>query len=722
MEIELSNSKSSEVSDETIEIPEEKALKPPEKAPPKQIRIDIQILRAISIILVLLYHLGVPRVKGGFIGVDIFFVISGYLVMGAFIQQSTKDYEKLKYFKAYVSFIARRIKRLTLASAVCLLAVLIGVYVSPMKVPHGLESVRYAALNYINIWLWSISGWYGNDTSQNNVVLHFWSLAVEWQFYFAFPVVLLGLMLICRLANVSQNVFQILTFVSCFIATTASFGLCFTGTPSTKFYLLHTRIWEFVVGALVNLSEETFEKHVIRYFEDKTSVGVVDYGLKAIVCTLFCALSVGGYFIPLEGWPGPWSLYVVGLTVISILLQRKFSKNILTRPLVLIGDWSYSIYLYHWPIIVFAKIYILATSEGVSDPFFWGACLFLTFCAALVSYYVVERMSGWIESVGCLEKKNWELFWIGVFATTLVLIPCLTLIPLRTYPLPPPVIANVTFDLNPNPTPEERKALIQAVWDMENSPSVWFNFTDGYTSTNPERRNVELVFSRNPKRCMLTLGDSHSQQFHVPWNYTAEKYNASYYRMNRPCMYPEPICYPDKIINSIPVPSALDGCESLLVLIGMWHYNYQDALLAGWQDSFVRVANEYSKKGQVLIYRDFEWDIDPSYLPPTCVKDNAVEGKDLTICHKTHDHVTYPTPKYDKVIQTLSDNENVGNLWLLPYITTSDHLVYAYNYDYPLFQDTHHLTQDFAKRFAPSFVQVLENTTVVQKFIKGFSK
>lgn len=717
MQENASSNKSSETSDEVIDVsPEKNSQKEVEKVK-KDIRIDIQILRAISIILVLLYHLGVPIMTGGFIGVDIFFVISGYLVTGSFIRELQKRYKKdekqedviWKRFQdnIYISFLIRRIKRLILPSSVCLLLILIAVCVSPLEIPRGLESVRYAALNYINFWLWQISGQYGTDDTKMDVVLHFWSLAVEWQFYYVSPLVLILVWKVCEYVGLGELGLKNMFRASLFIASALTFGLVFSGQSPARFYLLHTRAWEFLVGAVASMEEKSFDDYVIqpvfRWCRSEYITELVfDWVVKIVVIVLFLALSAAGYFIPFgsNNWPGWWTLYPVGLAVAVIILQRKFEKTLITRPLVLVGDWSYSIYLYHWPIIVFSKVYMLSANAVASDPFFWGTCLFLSFAAGITSYYLVEKISGWL--------KVQSICWVGIFVLCTGLIVGLTFIPLHYYHPPP----KIHFDLQPNITRQETNDLVINTWAMRQGPNVWLTKSDAIHAWDNYKRDPELLFARNSSRCMLLIGDSHSQEFHTPWNDTAAEWNASFYRLTRGCRN-EP-CYADVIVNSLPVPSVFSGCKHLVTLVGLADYGYQGDTLTLWQASFKRVVSEYAKIGQVFINKDLAWKPND---PSTCILDNA--AKDITYCKQTVAQATTATPKYESIINDLKGNENIGIVDVLPHLTTSEGFVYAYNFDYPLFYDTSHLSENFMIAFSETFRALMKQDKVFQRFIAG---
>ncbi len=726
-QIDQTSSSQSETSDSSVRIMIPNSTEPSELsaiakiAPvraPRQIRVDIQFLRAISIVLVVLYHLGVSFVNGGFIGVDIFFVISGYLVTGSFVKELLKpappkmggdeppaeeihprepsDYEYIKKYivelfdppqeYTYIIFLGRRIKRLIFPSAVCLVLILIGIYASPLPVPDGFESVRAAALNYINFYLWNTSGGYGTDTTKTNVVLHFWTLALEWQYYAISPLVLL-----VAKAVSEKYYFGVWTFRVLFFAFgIPSFILCFFLPDDAKFYLLITRTWEFIAGAWASLEEKNIPHERIPKFT---------------VFFPMAALCVAGYHISLVSWPNAWTLYIVALTVSVILAQKEFENKGVAAFFCLLGDWSYSIYLYHWPIIVFSHLYLYAIREAVVFTFFWGTCLFLITVTSLLSYYVIEKNSA---KITCIPPRVWILIFLSISAA----IACGTLFaPLKQYPTPPAF--NGTFELNVNISSVERGQLLDLAIALDTGPNVWLSVQDSRTAFDESRRTIELLFRRDPSRCILLIGDSHSHQFHTVWNNTAETYNASFYRICRGCNAPS--CFLNLFVDVIPIPGALSECKSLLTFIGMYHHNYKDEKLQGWKNSIISVTREYEKRGQVYIFNDLEW----VGSPRGCIKDNAPIGKPLHDCNMTALILSNVKPPYVDIINSVKSG-NVTGLDILPYITMKDGLVYAFNYAYPLFYDNNHLSEPFMAHFSSFFDDMIAEDAVFKNFVASF--
>ena len=287
-------------------------------------RQDIQILRAIAIILVISYHLRVPGFKNGFLGVDIFFVISGYLIASVYDQGKIRD------------FLKRRARRLLPAYlTVIFITLIIGSLISiPSDFRQLVQQSQLALTLFPNIFYWAQDSYF---TSNNfNPLLNLWSLGVEFQFYLFFP-------FIFKILGTSRIRIIFLFLISIF-------G-CFTLiliSPKTAFFLLPFRLWEFLVGYFVfNLASK--EAHKKLPLNHKTMQGL----LVAIFISLLIIPINGFSTSPLSGHPGFASLLAVSWALIFLLIGFDYQKSSFIRKVEKLGDYSYSIYLVHFPMIVF---------------------------------------------------------------------------------------------------------------------------------------------------------------------------------------------------------------------------------------------------------------------------------------------------------------------------------------------------------------------------------
>lgn len=330
-------------------------------------RNDINGLRAISVIAVTLYHFNEHWLPGGFAGVDVFFVISGYLMTKIIFSRVNEDRFSL------IEFYYDRARRIVPALIVLCLA--LSIFGWLVLTPTELAGLGYhvagSLLFLSNIQYWLEAGYF-DLSSHGKWLLHTWSLSVEWQFYLIYPV------LIAFLKNrtliqkqVIISILALFSFVACAYLSVSQ--------SEANFFLFFTRAWEMLLGGLVVLYDFRV-KH-------KYSRGMEILGVSLIGISFF-------FMSKSNLWPGLLTLFPVIGTVIVLVVNRNDSKitsNFLFRP---IGLASYSIYLWHWPLVV------LLYRQNVNGSVPWilagiSASLVLGF----ISYYVVERNGLYLSAI-----------------------------------------------------------------------------------------------------------------------------------------------------------------------------------------------------------------------------------------------------------------------------------------------------------------------------------
>lgn len=312
-------------------------------------RPDIQGLRAIAVLMVVAFHAGLP-VPGGFVGVDVFFVISGFVIAGT-LQREWDQFHRIRFARFYM----RRFKRLTpaLALMVTVTMLLTAVVISPLGAQQNAAKTAIGAMFIVsNFVIANTTGGYFSLAAETNPLLNVWSLSVEEQFYLGFPFLLaVGWALVRRrrgLSAVPLILVGSVVVVSFLLALVDEGGLAFPGSrDALGFYSPVPRAWEFAVGAFIALAISNKSGLAPRAAAVTGTVGLV--GLTA---SLFL-ISESTPF------PGVWTLLPVGSTMLLIVAGWQRAENVAsrllsTRPMVRIGDWSYSIYLWHWPFIVLA--------------------------------------------------------------------------------------------------------------------------------------------------------------------------------------------------------------------------------------------------------------------------------------------------------------------------------------------------------------------------------
>lgn len=295
-------------------------------------RSDIDGLRALAIIPVVLYHLDLAFFSGGFVGVDIFFVISGFLITSILVKEMQQDRFSL------INFYERRARRILPALFVVIIFVLLTApfFLAPNEYSFLPIEVLGVLVFCSNIISWMKSGYFSAD-SEERPLLHMWSLGVEEQFYIVLPILLLiSLYLFKKKYGIA---ILIITLVSLFTS------IYFTKTsPSASFFLLHTRFWELAVGSLCAI-----------YFTN-IALNKVYKEILSFIGLIFILISIFTFNKHLV-FPGYHALLpVLGTALILISAQNTTVGKFLSHKLmVFFGLISYSLYLWHWPLIVFSR-------------------------------------------------------------------------------------------------------------------------------------------------------------------------------------------------------------------------------------------------------------------------------------------------------------------------------------------------------------------------------
>jgi peptidoglycan/LPS O-acetylase OafA/YrhL len=333
---------------------------------PISYRPDIDGLRAIAVLAVLLFHAGFVWFGGGFVGVDVFFVISGFLITGII----AKDIEDDRF--TIIRFYERRVRRIIPALFLVIsVATAAALYVYlPLDLYAFGQSVIATALFVSNLWFWRSTRGYFNADAADAPLLHTWSLAVEEQFYIFFPVLLFALRHQPRLVWI-----KLLTAI-----LLLSFALsvwAVENKPRAAFFLALPRMYELLLGALIAL--EAFP--IIR--------GRLARETAAISGLLMIVGAVLG-FSRSTPFPGFNSLLPCVGTVLIIYSGQSgptlASRLLSARAIVFIGLVSYSLYLWHWPLLVFAR-YIL---ERRLESYEAATILIGSFALAILSWRFVE--------------------------------------------------------------------------------------------------------------------------------------------------------------------------------------------------------------------------------------------------------------------------------------------------------------------------------------------
>ncbi|MBT0995585.1 acyltransferase [Cellulomonas sp. DKR-3] len=337
-------------------------------------RADVQGLRAVAVLLVLSYHAGLP-VPGGFVGVDVFFVISGFLITGLLVDEALTT-GRLRLGRFY----ARRARRLLPAAALTLVGVAAAtvVWLPVTRWREIAGDVAATALYVVNWRLADRSVDYLAAGGAASPVQHFWSLAVEEQFYVVWPLLVVALLAVARRRGRRLSRRTLVVAVAVLGLTSLAWSVHLThDEPARAYFVTTTRAWELAAGALLALAVPRVARLPRRWL---TAAGWVGLGLVVLAAATFSGAT------PFPGVaaavPVAGALLVLASGVVGAGLAP-----LRARVLQPVGATSYSLYLWHWPAVV------VATSLADGDlPVTWGvAAVAVSVVPAVASYLLVER-------------------------------------------------------------------------------------------------------------------------------------------------------------------------------------------------------------------------------------------------------------------------------------------------------------------------------------------
>ncbi|WP_373991145.1 acyltransferase family protein [Duganella sp. BuS-21] len=331
-------------------------------------RLDINGLRAWAVLAVVLYHFNVPGFSGGFIGVDVFFVISGYLMTGIVV--NGLEGARGRRFSLIEFFLARARRILPALIAVCTALLLLGWWTLPAIDYKTLAAgIGYSLLFISNVKFWLGTNYFDADAHEK-WLLHTWSLSVEWQFYVLLPFMLLAIWKFFprRAAITAFN-------LAGFALSLAACVLWTRRDPSLAFFLLPTRAWEMFAGGLV------FLLPLSAAWSGARRKPLEWLGL-ALICTAMFSFNASTV------WPG-WRAMIPVAGAALVLMAARTSSRFTALPLLQwIGTRSYSLYLWHWPVVVALEYQKLA--DNVTAV---GVGIVLTFVLGHLSYHGIENLT-----------------------------------------------------------------------------------------------------------------------------------------------------------------------------------------------------------------------------------------------------------------------------------------------------------------------------------------
>ena len=432
-----------------------------------QYRNDIAGLRALAVLPILLVHAGLDAIPGGFVGVDIFFVISGYLISRIILKEMDGDRFTL------AGFYRRRALRI-LPALLALLVVVLAVgwwRLFPQDIRDLSWSAAATALSGSNLWFWRTVNYFGD--AELTPLLHTWSRGVEEQFYIFYPLLLLALH-----RWLPKRIVPALWAI-----VAASLALAFAFTMTNKaafaFYMLPTRAWELGLGALVATG----------------GFPALTGRIKAAAAWTGLALVIASLFVITEdsSFPAPWALLpCIGTALLIAYGEGGGTARLLSlAPMRFVGDISYSLYLWHWPVMSFWRF-----ERGMTlDAGEMAATIALSFVLAILSYRLIERPfldrgRGWVTP---------RILW-SALATMLAVAGAAALLAMQASS------ARIA-------DPKIERILTYLDYDF--SPEAKLQFKSGLCmadSINPRFDVARCATLRPDRPNVMILGDSHAGQ------------------------------------------------------------------------------------------------------------------------------------------------------------------------------------------------------------------
>ena len=623
-------------------------------------RRDIQFLRAFAVLAVIAYHFQIAGFVGGFVGVDIFFVISGYLIFGkVYAQMQRGDFSLKRFFGA-------RIRRIFPALAVvCAATALWGWFFILPREYLSFSRTALASLTFVSNHAFMGPQGYFDAASHTKPLLHTWSLAVEGQFYFWLPLILIAV----YKARFGTRVPLLLALAGA-VSFAWALWLAYK-MPESGFYHVAARGWEFAAGAACAIIAPSRHRHA-RLF------------LLVSLIALVASVSLLGGSAP---WPNLWALLPVGFAAAFIYFAADAQDHpVIAHPSVqLVGDMSYSLYLWHWPVWVFAG---MMYGDGMTIAH-KAVMLLLIFLFAYVSWRWVERP---FRERGRVSSSRLKV------ATVAVLLAGLSFTAF--------VVATKGY---PARFPEYvARAAIQAA---QTTPRNECFRSDRNTKDAPEQFCVYGASARARDATTMLWGDSHANQYLSALSDASKVVGSTGLIATmggcRAFIESDAVQYPDypfcKAFNREVYAYLLDHPRIETVILARIWFDDDEAI-----GRTVKLVRELIAHGRKVIL-----------LTPLPVPGMNVETgwavRQIQAGHAIDEIKLEATPEVrqsailDKLRAELKIEAESGKLWLLDptrRLCDASHC-YIVRDGLASFRDTSHLTEPAAQTFEPDFIEAL---------------
>lgn len=362
----------------------------------RKFRPDIQGLRAVAVGLVVLFHAGIPGLSGGYVGVDVFFVISGFVITGVLLRERTSSGRT-----SILAFYGRRARRIIPAATVVIVAVVLAAYFLLDRISGNQTAVdgQWASVFLANFHFAASGTNYLASQRPPAPLQNYWSLAVEEQFYLVYPTIFLLVASIATRRSLRARLTTMLVVVV--VASYALSILQTSSNPSVAYFSPFTRAWELALGALVAVSTNALRRLPLSF-----AAGISWLGLGGIIASAFL-------FTPATPYPG--SLVAIPVLGAALVISGGAPRPtwgaeavLSLRPMQLVGLISYSLYLWHWPILTIAAERRGGTGLPAFETFL---LLIVAIVLSVVTYRLVENP---IRHLPLLAMRRWASVTMGV--------------------------------------------------------------------------------------------------------------------------------------------------------------------------------------------------------------------------------------------------------------------------------------------------------------------
>lgn len=370
----------------------------------RKFRPEIQGLRALAVLLVAAYHFWFGKVSGG---VDVFLLISAFLMAGSFTRRIEKG--QFRWLKSVVDYWVHVFKRILPLAAVTVLGILVGSYLLlPQDRWTTLISEARSVIFYYENW-WSIGNlvdYYAADTSVASPFRHFWSLSVQGQIYLLWPLIFLLAAFLIKYLALKTRVTLLLIFGLIFGASLAYSIYATAADQQTAYFNTFCRLWEFALGSLVAISLPWLNLN--RYLRALM-------GWAGIVMIISCGFifDVEGLF---PGYHALWPTLAASMIIAAGDTQTRFGpeKLLTIKPLIQLGNFSYALYLVHWPLLVFYLHRNNTEKAGLVSG------IGLLAISMVIAYFVTRWVEAPLRSWNALDRNNWR--GLGVICLCMLLV------------------------------------------------------------------------------------------------------------------------------------------------------------------------------------------------------------------------------------------------------------------------------------------------------------